>query len=105
MDESMEQLAVGMKSTLGSLWGGARGVIATGITLTTKVAERVEEVATLAAKELVETVEEGVADVRGLSMVKAASVAAANTRRMGGLLASKAELGLEVRGNLWQLHI
>jgi hypothetical protein len=98
MDESMEQLAVGVKATLGTLWGGARGVITTGITLSAKVAEKVEEAAALAAKEIVETVEDGVADVSGLSMVKVATAAAASTRRMGGLLASKAELGLEVRG-------
>lgn len=96
LDESVEQLTVGLKNTLGSLWGGARGVLQSGIAPIAKMAEKVEEAAVLAAKELVETVEEGVADVRGLSVVKAATSAAANTRKLGGMLAAKAESGIEV---------
>lgn len=96
LDDSVEQLTVGLKNTLGSLWGGARGVLQSGIAPIAKMAEKVEEAAVLAAKELVETVEEGVADVRGLSVVKAATSAAANTRKLGGMLAAKAESSIEV---------
>eukprot|EP00884_Botryococcus_braunii_P008010 jgi/Botrbrau1/1720/Bobra.116_2s0062.1 len=98
LDESMEQLSSGLKSTLGSLWGGARGVITSGINPIAKMAEKVEEAAVLAAKELVETVEEGVSDVRQLSVIKAAASAAVSTRKLGGLLAAKAETSLEQLG-------
>jgi hypothetical protein len=93
LDDSVEQLTAGLKNTLGSLWGGARGVLQP----IARIAEKVEEATVLAAKELMETVEEGVADVRGLNVVKAATSAAANTRKLGGMLAAKAESGIEVR--------
>ncbi|KAK9819865.1 hypothetical protein WJX72_003448 [[Myrmecia] bisecta] len=93
IDDQVEQLAQGVSQTFGSLWGGARGVLRGGLTYGQRVAERLEEAAAAAAKELAETVEEGVRDASsGLA------AAAGNTRRVGGLLASRAEHGLEEFG-------
>ncbi|KAK9817354.1 hypothetical protein WJX74_010941 [Apatococcus lobatus] len=94
-EEEMDRLAQGVGSTLTGLWGGAKGMWSSGMTYGQQVAEKMEQAAAAAARELQETVEDSVRDMRETQAFRGIASAAGSTRRMVEMTAAQAEQGLE----------